>query len=428
MAGEEPATGSEGTTRMLASANVMAPSPRCKSSACRASALGPVLDSALALSSSWSSSVTTPAPPAAASANVGSPVMKSFLEVILQCNKFQQDVSSLYEFWILDHDFPIGYMLPRFVSQMVWTGTGFEIDEIKRTVHLKPKVDTGENVFTACEREFVRLCRLNMAKVDGVRKWVKRWDIAGDAEHHPIRGLGRHLTGLQMPSPLRGVFGIVTAGIHMNMYTMRRVGVGVGVGDGDEYEDEDEDEDEDEIEAQMHIWVAKRSENITYAGKLDQLVAGAMGAQDDNNAMKVLRREAMEEAGLAVDIETGHVRRNGQYVGTVQRGPCISFFDKKDGVAGSEHGQLEPGIRFTFDLEVDADFVPEPCEPESIAGFVLKNVDEVKHDLKSREWKPNCALVMLDFLLRKGQMRPEEDACFRHLRPALQRPLPFRRV
>ncbi|KAG5927268.1 hypothetical protein E4U42_002384 [Claviceps africana] len=412
MAGEEPATSSEGTTRMLAPAIVMAPASRCKSSARHTFALGSVLDSALALNSSWPSSVITPARSAAASGHVGFPVMKSFLEVILQCNKFQQDVSSLYEFWVLDHDSPVGYMLPRFVGQMVWTGTGFEVDDLRQTVHLKPHVDTGESVFTACEREFVRLCRLNMTKVDGVRKWVKTWDIKGDAEHHPIRGLGLHLAGLQMPSPLRGVFGIVTAGIHMNMYTMTRVGNGDGDGD----------------EARMHIWMAKRSENVTYAGKLDQLVAGAMGAQDDNDAMKVLRREAMEEAGLAVDIETGQVHRDGTYVGTIQRGPRISFFDKKDGAAGSEHGQLEPGIRFTFDLQVDAEFVPEPCEPESIAGFLLKSVDEVKHDLKNREWKPNCALVMLDFLLRKGQMQPEEDAFLRHLKPALQRPLPFRRV
>ncbi|KAG6007262.1 hypothetical protein E4U21_006180 [Claviceps maximensis] len=421
MGGEAPATSSKGTMRMMAPANVMASSGRCQSSVPHD--FGPLLDSTLdsALNSSWpcanspawstvsasASASNFAAAAAAAARDVGSPVMTSFVEVILQCNKFQQDINSLYEFWVLDHDSPVGYMLPRFVRQIVWASTGFEVNDAKRTVHLRPKVDPGENVFTACQREFVRLCRLNMSQVDGVKKWVKTWDIEGDAEHHPIRGVGAHLLGLKVPSPLRGVFGIVTAGTHMNMYTM--------TGSGED--------------ARMHIWVAKRSETVTYAGKLDQLVAGAMSAQDDNDAFKVLRREAMEEAGLAVDVKTGQVsNREGEYVGTVERGPLISFFDKKDGVAGSEHGQLEPGIRFTFDLQVDARFVPEPSEPEAIAGFMLKNVDEVKRDLKNRAWKPNCALVMLDFLLRKGQMQPEEDAFFRHLKPALQRRLPFRRI
>ncbi|KAG5999658.1 hypothetical protein E4U54_001736 [Claviceps lovelessii] len=407
MGREESATSSQGTIRILTPANAMAPSGCCQSSVYHA--FDSSFDSPSALTSSWPSAMS-PRARSPSSAQVGSPIMTSFVEVILQCNKFQQNVSSLYEFWVLDHDSPVGYMLPRFVSQMVWASTGFEVNDAKRRVHLKPNVEPGEDVFTACQREFVRLCRLNMARVDGVKKWVKTWDIEGDAEHHPVHGLGVHLVGLKIPSPLRGVFGIVTAGTHMNMYTMKGGGGGGGG------------------EARMHIWVAKRSENVTYAGKLDQLVAGAMGPGDDNNAMKVLRREAMEEAGLTVHVETGHVSREGEYVGTVQRGPWISFFDKKDGIAGSEHGQLEPGIRFTFDLEVDAGFVPEPCEPESIAGFVLKNVDEVKHDLRSRKWKPNCALVMLDFLLRKGQVRPEEDAFFGHLKPALQRQLPFRRV
>ncbi|KAK2606127.1 hypothetical protein QQS21_003410 [Conoideocrella luteorostrata] len=332
--------------------------------------------------------------------------MTSFIQVILQCNKFQQDIASLYEFWVLDHDSPVGYMLPEFVSLMTWDTTGFEANNSKRTVHLIPSVHVGESTLEACEREFVALCRLNVSRVDGVQKWVDTWDRVGDAEHHPIRGLLPGLVGLKVPAPLRGVFGIVTAGTHMNMFTIKRDG----------------------SRAETHIWVAKRSKNVTYAGKIDQLVAGAISPEDNDDPLKTLRREAMEEAGLAVDAETGQVSKDGNYVGTLCQGPRISFLDKKDEIAGSERGQLEPGIRFTFDLEVDPEFIPEPCEPESIAGFFLRNVEEVKNDLKCREWKPNCALVMVDFLLRKGMISPEEDVFFQHLKPALQRQLPFRSI
>lgn len=332
--------------------------------------------------------------------------MFSFYEVILQCNKFQQDVGSLYEFWVLDHAHPVGYMLPEFVRPMVWNTVGFEVNDKKRRVHLKPRRQKGESILQACQREFITLCRSNTSKVDGVMKWVAAWDKSGDAEHHPIRGLGSHLTGLKVPSPLRGVFGIVTAGTHMNMFTVK----------------------DDGGQPKIHVWVAKRAENVTYAGKLDQLVAGAMGPGDNNDPLKTLCREATEEAGLVVNMENGRVTKGGEHVGVVLQGPQISFFDKKDGIAGSEHGQLEPGVRFIFDLEVAPGFVPEPGEPESIAGFFLKTVDEVKSDLKQRKWKPNSGLVMLDFLLRKGQIQPEEDNFYGRLKPALQRQLPFARI
>ncbi|KAG6061082.1 hypothetical protein E4U17_002662 [Claviceps sp. LM77 group G4] len=372
---EHESSVSKDAIRILTTADINALSSKCfQSSVCHR------------FDSSWPSTIFPAwSVAAAASIDIGSRIMTSFMSVILRCNKFQQDVSPLYEFWIMDHDSLIGYMLPRFVTQMAWAGTAFEVNHTIRTIHLNAKARIGETISIACEREFVRLCRLNIFNVHGVKKWLETWDANGDAEHHPIRGLGVHLTGLKVPSPLRGVFGIVTVG----------------------------------------IWVAKRSQNVTYAGKLDQLVAGGMDPRDDNRAIKALRREAVEEAGLTVDAKTGRVSRDGAYVGVLQRGSWISFFDKKDGIAGSERGQLEPGIRFTFDLEVEAGFVPEPCEPEAIAGFMLKSVNEVKRGLKCREWKPNCALVMLDFLLRKGQIRPEDDVFFRHLRPALQRRLPF---
>lgn len=86
----------------------------------------------------------------------------------------------------MDHDSPIGYMLPKFVVQMVWATTGFEVDDLNRTVHLSLKLDAGESVFTACEKEFARLCRLNMTIVNGVKKWVKALDLEGDAEQHQI--------------------------------------------------------------------------------------------------------------------------------------------------------------------------------------------------------------------------------------------------
>ncbi|KJZ73489.1 hypothetical protein HIM_07045 [Hirsutella minnesotensis 3608] len=325
----------------------------------------------------------------------------SFYEVIRQCNKFDRDIGSLWEFCLLDNTRPVGYMLPEFVKNMAWDGTGFRVDKSKRRVHLAVTIGHDDDIVDVCREEFVALCEKNAAVVGGLRKWLGK-----KSDFHPIRGLDSHLAGLEMPSPLRGVFGIVTSGVHMNVFTMRKV----------------------KGRPKMHIWVSKRSENVTYAGKLDQIVAGAMDPVDGLDPLRTLRREALEEARLSIDPTSRKVAANGAPVGTVEPGRRISFYDRKDPAAGAEQGQLEPGVRFTFDLEVDASFTPQPGEPEAVANFILKTVDEVKRDLVRAEWKPNCGLVMLDFLLRKGHIRPEDDELYGLLRQGLHRELPFANI
>lgn len=301
----------------------------------------------------------------------------------------------MWEFSILDNSVPVGYMLPEHAKQMKWENTGFHITTNERKIHLNPAVPFGEDVIEICRREFVALCEKNVENFNGCfKKWLRQ-----KSDYHPIRGLDAKLAGLVIASPARGIFGIVTTGVHMNMFTV--------------------------IKGKVHVWVSKRSQNVTYAGKLDQLVAGAMDPQDEMDPLKTLRREAMEEAGLMVDLASNMVFDTGKFVGRVTAETQISFYDQKDHIAGSEEGHVEPGIRYTFDLQVDPAFVPYPSEPESIDGFILKPVEEVKRDLKMAEWKPNCGLVMLDFLLRKGEIGQEDDEHFGLLKSSLQRVLPF---
>ncbi|KAL7936106.1 hypothetical protein V8C35DRAFT_249655 [Trichoderma chlorosporum] len=322
--------------------------------------------------------------------------MGSFYDVIRRCNKFEEAKSEhMWEFVILDNSVPVGYMLPEHVAEMRWEGTSFNVSKSNRKIHLDPAVQPGDDFVEICRREFIALCEKNIDNLNGCfRKWLRK-----RSDFHPIRGLDAKLTGLVIPAPARGIFGIVTTGVHMNMFTVSN--------------------------GRIHVWVSRRSQNVTYARKLDQLVAGAMDPVDNMEPLMTLKREAMEEAGLAVDTATGMVTWNSCHVGKVTAESMISFYDQKDHIAGSEEGHVEPGIRYTYDLEVDPDFVPYPQEPESIDGFILKPVEEVKRDLKNAEWKPNCGLVMLDFLLRKGEIREGDDENFGLLRRGLGRTLPF---
>jgi 8-oxo-dGTP pyrophosphatase MutT (NUDIX family) len=317
---------------------------------------------------------------------------RHFQSVIDECNKFTGDLRDLWAVYICGYPKPIGYMRDSFRRAFDWEGTGLKFYEREcgkpRIAHLLVDCEAGEEgPVEACRRQFVNMCTKNTHDA-GCKKWLGNSLVKRD--YHPVRGLLGNLQGLKVPSPLRGIIGIATSGTHMNMFTVKRVAG----------------------RDQIHIWVSRRSQNVTYAGKLDQVVAGAMSPEDGMDDLETLGREAEEEAGLLLDRGTLAIRakKTGKLVGRVRRGSQVTFFDQKDRVAGSEEGHLEPGIRFTYDLQVDPWFVPEPAEPESIDGFHLKSVESIRQDLLNAEWKPNCGLVMLDFLLRRRLLLGDVDA------------------
>ena len=73
-----------------------------------------------------------------------------------------------------------------------------------------------------------------------------------------------------------------------------------------------------------------------------------------------------------------------------------------------EHqGWLRNDTMFVYDLELPADFKPANNDGE-IASFRLMELDEVEEILKAGEdFKFNVALVLIDFLIRHGHIRPE---------------------
>lgn len=133
----------------------------------------------------------------------------------------------------------------------------------------------------------------------------------------------------------------------------------------------------------LSLWVARRaSDRRTYPGHLDNLVAG--GQSSDLDAVATLRKECHEEAGLP-----GELAERARPVGALH-------YVQQDGES------LKPDTLTLFDLELPADFVPRPVDGE-VESFALWPVDRVLQSLVAAEpWKPNCALVVIDFLLRHG--------------------------
>eukprot|EP00850_Spirogloea_muscicola_P008047 SM000042S15314 [mRNA] locus=s42:236025:236865:- [translate_table: standard] len=71
--------------------------------------------------------------------------------------------------------------------------------------------------------------------------------------------------------------------------------------------------------------------------------------------------------------------------------------------------QLKRDVLFCYDLELPRDFQPIAKDGE-VEDFMLLTLDEVASILRdTTKYKPNCAVVVIDFLFRHGYITPEEQ-------------------
>ncbi len=157
-------------------------------------------------------------------------------------------------------------------------------------------------------------------------------------------------------------FGVRAYGVHMTGFVRRRDG--------------------------MFIWVARRAhDKPTYPGMLDNTVAG--GQPVGIGLKENLIKECREEANIPPELATLAVP-----VG------AISYVYAGD-------GGLKPDVQYCYDLALPEDFVPENQDGE-ICEFHLWPVEEVARLVRdTHEYKFNCNLVIIDFLIRHGYIAPD---------------------
>ncbi|XP_020584477.1 nudix hydrolase 20, chloroplastic-like [Phalaenopsis equestris] len=158
-------------------------------------------------------------------------------------------------------------------------------------------------------------------------------------------------------------FGIKAYGVHMNGYVVKS--------------------------GQKFLWVGKRSDlKPTYPGMLDHLVAGGLpfGISCKENLVK----ECEEEAGIPRFIAEKAIS-----VG------AVSYVD-------IEGHKFKRDVLFCYDLELSSDFVPKNEDGE-VDSFKLIPVAHVANIVRRTEFfKPNCSLVIVDFLFRHGFINPDD--------------------
>ena len=139
----------------------------------------------------------------------------------------------------------------------------------------------------------------------------------------------------------------------------------------------------------LFMWIGRRSMSSSVEpGKLDQLVAGGLPARLD--ITRNLAKEAAEEASIPADL-VAHARP----AGTVSY--CTDW-----------QGGLKRDVLFIFDLELPPSFVPRNSDGE-LDAFTLRPIADVAATVRDTDdFKFNCSLVVIDFLIRHGVIGPDE--------------------
>jgi 8-oxo-dGTP pyrophosphatase MutT (NUDIX family) len=186
------------------------------------------------------------------------------------------------------------------------------------------------------------------------------------------------------------LFGVVTYGVHMTAYVKAA-----------------------EEKHGVKIWVPRRAKTkSTYPGALDNTVAGGIASGED--PLECLIRECEEEASLPEAVVRGIVEAKGM----------ITYFHVREPKAGGEGGLMQPECEYVYDLELPEDVVPKPNDSE-VECFYLWSVQEVQAAMARGEFKPNCALLMLDFFIRWGVLNEESEKDYGEIKRRLHRELEF---
>ncbi|KDN38779.1 hypothetical protein K437DRAFT_251083 [Tilletiaria anomala UBC 951] len=154
----------------------------------------------------------------------------------------------------------------------------------------------------------------------------------------------------------------------------------------------------------MKVWVPRRSKTkSTFPGMLDNTVAGNSslilfaspsvgGITAGESPFESMVRECGEEAGLEDAFVRSGLRSTG----------AISYFYK------NHQGLTQPEVEYTYEILLPSKVIPAPVDGEA-EYFTLMSFEEAMQRMRNFEFKPNCALVLIDFYIRHGLITPDNE-------------------
>jgi hypothetical protein len=153
----------------------------------------------------------------------------------------------------------------------------------------------------------------------------------------------------------------------------------------------------------MLLWVGRRAPNKRVApDKLDNIVAGGIG--NGHGLLETLVKEADEEAMIPPDLIARAV-------------PAGAVSYRMETALG-----IRDDVLFVYDLEVPADFIPHNQDGEFVDFTLMPAAAVLERIRASFDFKFNVNLVILDFAVRHGILRPD-DPEYLEVGTGLHRPL-----
>lgn len=181
-------------------------------------------------------------------------------------------------------------------------------------------------------------------------------------EPYPVTSGGRDAAIGVIDRAAASYFGLRSFGQHLNGY----------VRDGDD----------------ILMWIGRRArDRLIFPGALDNMVAG--GLPHGIGLTENLLKECEEEAGIASEL-------------AAQAKPVGALSYNRVADRG-----FRPDVLYCYDLEVPKDFQPINTDGE-VEEFLLLPLTQVMDIVaETDEFKLNCNLVVIDFLVRHGHIGPE---------------------
>ncbi|KAK5989273.1 hypothetical protein PT974_10783 [Cladobotryum mycophilum] len=287
---------------------------------------------------------------------------------------FEQNFSPYYRLYLAPDPRVHGYVHPNTVARLPWPSV-FSIDDEKREVVLAAAPD-GTTLSAHANAAFQR------AVDDAIDSKAFPTLNGLHSEHFLLVGAREFVQIERFTSTL---FGIATRGAHLTAYTRTPSG-------------------------ELRIWVARRNKTLfSYPGLLDSTVAGGVKASD--TPLDCILAESTEEARLPASLVASKVRATG-VITLANRNPRTELFHSE--------------ILYVYDLELSGqgEEIPRPGDDDEVEEFVLMGCDEVKRRMLAGEFKPNVCAVMVDFLVRHGEVTPEGEADYIEICTRLRRRLP----
>ena len=153
----------------------------------------------------------------------------------------------------------------------------------------------------------------------------------------------------------------------------------------------------------LFLWIGRRSPDKQVApDKLDNLVAGGIG--NGHGVDETLVKEGEEEASIPM----------GLIKHAVPAGAVSYRMETRLGIRDD--------VLFIYDLETPADFVPKNRDGEIVQFELMPAREALDRIRTTSDFKFNVNLVILDFAVRHGLLRPD-DPEYLDVATGLHRPL-----